>query len=181
MKGVELWLAGYSRGARGGAELEARRALGANACSSTWEERYSAMKKDGERMKRKVYEEELERLHGELVKLQVGPAQGPEGLRGVRGRDSAGKGGTIKAITEHSQPARVPRGGAARAERPREKPDVHPALPAAPAGRRRNRDLRQELVQPRRRRARDGLQRRRDGAQIPEDGSAGRRRSSIPA
>ena len=58
-----------------------------------------------EKMKRKVYEEELARLHGELVKLQQWVVHA--GLRVCvvfEGRDSAGKGGTIKAITERVSP-----------------------------------------------------------------------------
>ena len=51
------------------------------------------------------------------------------------GRDGAGKGGTIKAITERVSP-RVFRVVALPAPTEREKsPDVHAALPAALAGR----------------------------------------------
>jgi polyphosphate kinase 2 len=56
-------------------------------------------------MKRKVYEKELERLHGELVKLQQWVVHA--GLKVCvvfEGRDGAGKGGTIKAITERVSP-----------------------------------------------------------------------------
>jgi polyphosphate kinase 2 len=58
-----------------------------------------------EKMKRKVYEEELAGLHGELVKLQQWVVH--KGLRVCvvfEGRDGAGKGGTIKAITERVSP-----------------------------------------------------------------------------
>jgi polyphosphate kinase len=57
------------------------------------------------KMKRKVYEEELERLQGELCKLQEWVKY--QGLRVIiifEGRDAAGKGGTIKAITERVSP-----------------------------------------------------------------------------
>jgi polyphosphate kinase len=57
------------------------------------------------KLKGKVYEEELERLHVELVKLQRWVVH--EGLRVCvvfEGRDGAGKGGTIKAITERVSP-----------------------------------------------------------------------------
>jgi polyphosphate kinase 2 len=60
---------------------------------------------NGERLERKVYEKELERLHGELVKLQEWIKH--EGLKVCvvfEGRDGAGKGGTIKAITERVSP-----------------------------------------------------------------------------
>ncbi len=53
-----------------------------------------------EKMKRKAYEKELARLHGELVKLQRWVVQ--ERLKVCivfEGRDGAGKGGAIKAIT----------------------------------------------------------------------------------
>jgi polyphosphate kinase 2 len=58
-----------------------------------------------EKLDRKSYEKELERLHVELVKLQRWVQQ--EGLKVCvvfEGRDGAGKGGTIKAITERVSP-----------------------------------------------------------------------------
>jgi len=58
-----------------------------------------------EKLKRSAYEEELERLHGELVKLQQWVVH--EGLKiciVFEGRDGAGKGGTIKAITDRVSP-----------------------------------------------------------------------------
>jgi polyphosphate kinase 2 len=57
------------------------------------------------RMKTKEYEKELFKLHAELVTLQAWVKQ--EGLRAIvvfEGRDAAGKGGTIKAITERVSP-----------------------------------------------------------------------------
>ena len=64
-------------------------------------------KADGkpEKLDRKTYDKELERLHGELVKLQEWVKQ--KGLRVIiafEGRDAAGKGGTIRAITERVSP-----------------------------------------------------------------------------
>src|SRR6516162_6562398 len=53
----------------------------------------------------KDYERELARLHGELVKLQLWAVT--KGLKVVvvfEGRDGAGKGGVIKAITERVSP-----------------------------------------------------------------------------
>ena len=71
----------------------------------------------------------LKRLHGELVKLQQWVVH--EGLKVCivfEGRDGAGKGGTIKAITERVSP-RVFRVVALPAPtRPREEPDVRAAL-----------------------------------------------------
>jgi polyphosphate kinase 2 len=57
------------------------------------------------RMKRKKYEKELEKLQTELCKLQDWVVHA--GLRVIvvfEGRDAAGKGGTIKAITERVSP-----------------------------------------------------------------------------
>ena len=57
------------------------------------------------RMKRKIYEKELRKLQTELCRLQDWVID--EGLRVIivfEGRDAAGKGGTIKAITERVSP-----------------------------------------------------------------------------
>jgi len=58
-----------------------------------------------EKMKNKEYEEHVKKLQGELVKLQLWVQD--KGLRIVvvfEGRDTAGKGGVIKAITERVSP-----------------------------------------------------------------------------
>jgi len=58
-----------------------------------------------EKLKRKLYDKRLEKLHGELVRLQQWVQH--EGLKVCivfEGRDGAGKGGTIKAITERVSP-----------------------------------------------------------------------------
>src|SRR5258706_3639840 len=58
-----------------------------------------------EELKRKDYDKELARLHTELVKLQEWVVH--KGLKVCvvfEGRDGAGKGGTIKAITERVSP-----------------------------------------------------------------------------
>jgi polyphosphate kinase len=61
--------------------------------------------KAGERLGRKEYEQELKRLHIELVKLQQWVvAKGLKVCVIFEGRDGAGKGGTIKAITERVSP-----------------------------------------------------------------------------
>jgi len=57
------------------------------------------------KLKRKDYERELARLHGELVKLQLWTVE--KGLKVCvifEGRDGAGKGGVIKAIAERVSP-----------------------------------------------------------------------------
>jgi polyphosphate kinase 2 len=89
-----------------------------------------------EKLKRKVYEKELARLHGELVKLQEWVKY--KGLKVCiifEGRDGAGKGGTIKAITERVSP-RVFRVVALPAPTEREKSQMYtqrylPHMPAA--------------------------------------------------
>jgi polyphosphate kinase 2 len=89
-----------------------------------------------ERMKRKDYDEELARLHVELVKLQQWVvAKGLKVCIVFEGRDGAGKGGTIKAITERVSP-RVFRVVALPAPTEREKSQMYsqrylPHLPAA--------------------------------------------------
>lgn len=89
-----------------------------------------------EKLKRKEYDKELAKLHVELVKLQEWTKH-----RGLKicivfeGRDGAGKGGTIKAITERVSP-RVFRVVALTAPSEREKSQMYlqryiPYLPAA--------------------------------------------------
>jgi polyphosphate kinase 2 len=57
------------------------------------------------KMKEKEYQRELRRLHGELVALQEWvKATGAKICVVFEGRDTAGKGGTIKAITERVSP-----------------------------------------------------------------------------
>ena len=59
----------------------------------------------GGKMKRKVYDTELRKLHGELVAMQEWvKASGAKICVVFEGRDTAGKGGTIKAITERVSP-----------------------------------------------------------------------------
>jgi len=88
------------------------------------------------KMKRKDYDEALERLHVEIVKLQEWvKASGAKICIIFEGRDGAGKGGTIKAITERVSP-RVFRVIALPAPSEREKSQMYiqrylPHLPAA--------------------------------------------------
>src|SRR5690349_4816455 len=92
--------------------------------------------KAGETLKDKEYEKELAKLHVELVKLQEWVK-----LKGLKvcivfeGRDGAGKGGVIKAISERVSP-RVFRVVALPAPTEREKSQMYaqryiPYLPAA--------------------------------------------------
>jgi polyphosphate kinase 2 len=89
-----------------------------------------------EKMKRREYDKELRKLHEELVTLQQWVVH--EGLKVCvvfEGRDGAGKGGTIKAITERVSP-RVFRVVALPAPTDREKTQMYiqrylPHFPAA--------------------------------------------------
>jgi polyphosphate kinase 2 len=61
--------------------------------------------KKAKKQKAKLYDKELKRLHVELVKLQEWVvAKGLKVVIVFEGRDGAGKGGTIKAITERVSP-----------------------------------------------------------------------------
>jgi polyphosphate kinase len=92
--------------------------------------------KEGGKLKRRKYDKALAKLHVELVRLQEWVKH--KGLKiGVvfEGRDGAGKGGTIKAITERVSP-RVFRVVALPAPTEREKSQMYaqrylPHLPAA--------------------------------------------------
>ncbi len=87
-------------------------------------------------MKRKQYERQMRRLHGELVALQEWvKATGAKICIVFEGRDTAGKGGTIKRITERVSP-RVFRVVALPAPTEREKSQMYiqrylPHFPAA--------------------------------------------------
>jgi polyphosphate kinase 2 len=89
-----------------------------------------------DKLTRKDYEKELARLHVELVKLQEWVVHlGLKVCIVFEGRDGAGKGGTIKAITERVSP-RVFRVVALAAPSDREKTQMYvqrylPHLPAA--------------------------------------------------
>jgi polyphosphate kinase 2 len=64
-----------------------------------------AKDKDKEKLDRKTYEKELRRLQEELAHLQAWvKATGERIIIVLEGRDAAGKGGTIKAITERVSP-----------------------------------------------------------------------------
>jgi polyphosphate kinase len=86
----------------------------------------AAPKKNGaNKLKRKDYEGELDKLQVELCNLQAWVKD--KGLRAIivfEGRDTAGKGGTIKAITERVSP-RVFRVVALPAPSDREKTQMH--------------------------------------------------------
>ncbi|MGE5160706.1 MAG: polyphosphate kinase 2 [Betaproteobacteria bacterium] len=92
--------------------------------------------KAGQRLSGKDYDRELKKLHVELVKLQQWVVE--KGLKVCivfEGRDGAGKGGTIKAITERVSP-RVFRVIALPAPTEREKTQMYgqrylPHMPAA--------------------------------------------------
>ena len=88
------------------------------------------------KMKQKEYLRELRRLHGELVAMQEWvKASGAKVCIVFEGRDTAGKGGTIKAITERVSP-RVFRVVALPAPTEREKSQMYVQryIPHFPAG-----------------------------------------------
>lgn len=90
----------------------------------------------GNRLSGKQYEKELARLHVELVRLQQWTVHtGAKICVVFEGRDGAGKGGTIKALTERVSP-RIFRVIALPAPTEREKTQMYfqryiPHLPAA--------------------------------------------------
>ena len=64
----------------------------------------------GGKLKTKDYERELARLHVEMVRLQQWvQRKGLESASCSRGASSAGKGGSMKAITERVEPAGLSR------------------------------------------------------------------------
>src|SRR6185295_13181293 len=80
---------------------------------------------DSKKLKSKKYEKELRKLQAELCKLQDWVKH--KGLRAIivfEGRDGAGKGGTIRAITERVSP-RVFRAIALPAPSDREKSQMY--------------------------------------------------------
>jgi polyphosphate kinase 2 len=93
-------------------------------------------KPDGAKLKRKQYDKELRRLQGELCTLQDWVKETGQRIIVVfEGRDAAGKGGTIRAITERVSP-RVFRLVALPAPSDREKTQLYiqrylPHFPAA--------------------------------------------------
>src|SRR5690348_16433426 len=77
------------------------------------------------RMKRKEYERQMRILHGELVAMQEWVKEsGAKVLIVFEGRDTAGKGGTIKRITERVSP-RVFRIAALPAPTPKEQSQMY--------------------------------------------------------
>ncbi|GAB3058327.1 polyphosphate kinase 2 [Intrasporangium mesophilum] len=96
----------------------------------------AAQSKAPKRLKRKEYEQEMRRLHGELVAMQEWvKASGAKICIVFEGRDTAGKGGTIKRIIERVSP-RVFRVVALPTPTEREKSQMYiqryvPHLPAA--------------------------------------------------
>ena len=104
----------------------------------------------------------------------VGGAHGSEGLHRLRGPRRRRQGRHDQGDHRARQSARLSRHRPSRPDRAREVADVHAALPAALARRRRSRHLRPELVQPRRGRARHGLLHPGADRAFPEGRSAGR-------
>ena len=94
------------------------------------------------KMKRKPYEREMRRLHGELVAMQEWvKSSGAKICIVFEGRDTAGKGGTIKRITERVSPRVFRVVALPGADRPGEVPDVYAAVRLPLSRRRRGRHL----------------------------------------
>ena len=131
---------------------------------------------DVPRLKKRLYEPELKRLQAELVKVQEWVrAEGQRLVVIFEGRDAAGKGSTIKRLTQHLNPriARIvalPKPTPTRGDRV-----VLPALCGAPSCRWGDGALRSLLVQPRRRREGHGLLHAR---RVPAVPASSARRSS---
>ena len=123
---------------RGGSKAKGSGEAGKSAAKKTAPQKSEKPSgaKSTEKLSRKDYDKELGRLHAELVKLQEWVKH--KGLKVCvvfEGRDGAGKGGTIKAITERVSP-RVFRVAALPAPTEREKTQMYaqryiPHLPAA--------------------------------------------------
>ena len=110
----------------------------------------AAQQLDGtQRLPRRLYETELYRLQGELVKMQEWVrAEGARIVVIFEGRDAAGKGSTIKRVTRVPEPPRRADRRAARADRAGADAVVLPALRRSPARRGRAGAVRPQLVQP---------------------------------
>src|SRR5262245_6482529 len=115
---------------------EGRRHRDSKKTSASRKHGQGTSKAEAEPLKRKEYERKLKKLHAELVKLQLWVQHKELKVCIVfEGRDGAGKGGTIKAITERVSP-RVFRVIALPAPTEREKSQMYPQryfphLPAA--------------------------------------------------
>jgi polyphosphate kinase 2 (PPK2 family) len=110
---------GSAEGHKGRSHRDARKA------KASRKHRQGTSSAEGEPLKRKEYDRKLKKLHAELVKLQLWVQH--TGLKVCivfEGRDGAGKGGTIKAITERVSP-RVFRLVALPAPTEREKSEMY--------------------------------------------------------
>ena len=146
------------------------RELAAEQLSSGYGERRMAKTKD--KLTRKELRQgarEAARRAGQAA--GVGEGQGAQGLHRLRGPRRRRQGRHHQGHHRAREPARLSRDRAAGADRAREEPDVPAALPAAHAGGRRSRDLGPQLVQPRGRRARDGLLPRGAREALPRAGA----------
>jgi polyphosphate kinase len=117
-------------------KAESGKAKGGNGAKRAAADKEDKENNEKGKLKNNDYEAELTRLHGELVNLQEWVVKtGAKVCIVFEGRDGAGKGGTIKAITERVSP-RVFRVVALPAPTEREKSQMYlqryiPHLPAA--------------------------------------------------
>ena len=99
-----------------------------------------------------------QKLQIELLKVQSWVKDSGQRIVSLfEGRDAAGKGGTIKRFMEHLNPSWRARGCFGETNHYRTRSMVFPTLHPKPADRRRNGILRPFMVQPCRRRTRNGL------------------------
>ena len=131
------------------------------------------------KLKREYYEKELAapaRRTGRAAGM--GQEDRRQGHRGLRGPRRGGQGRRDQGAHRARQPARVPRGSAARADRAREDAVVHAALHHPVSGGRRDRDIRPQLLQPGARESRHGLHRGKAGEALSRAGADVREQSS---
>jgi polyphosphate kinase 2 (PPK2 family) len=94
------------------------------------------------KLKRKEYEEQIAKLHRELVKLQFWVKRtGTRIIVLFEGRDAAGKGGVIKRITERVSPRVISSGCSSRPVRAGAITNLFSTIFRAFPGRRRNRSF----------------------------------------
>ena len=120
------------------------------------------------KIKNKIYEKVLAGFQVELVKLQKWIKD--KGLKVVvifEGRDAAGKGGSIRRITQSLNPRICRVVALGDAHRARENAMVLPTLRRSPPDRGRDGSLRSKLVQPGGRRAGDGVLYRGGVSRVP--------------
>ena len=134
----------------------------------------------GKKLSGKEYLKELRKLQTELCHLQEWVKETRQRIIIVfEGRDAAGKGGLIRAITERVSPRIFQVVALPAPSGSREEPALHPTLSEPVSCSRRSDHLRSELVQSRRHRVRHGLLRQEDQLKKFLAAGAGRSRTVL--